>query len=70
LSRRCQVANNPNGRPSRAADAAVIHLEDFFVRIDNWLVINSTSPNSLTITATFCHVRSENAIQQRGFARA
>jgi hypothetical protein len=49
-----QVTNNPDQiTPDGAADAAIVHLKDFFIGINNSLVSTPTSPNSFTMTATF-----------------
>ena len=34
-----------------AANAAVVHLENLLVRIDDEIIVDPTSPNSLTMTA-------------------
>jgi len=62
-----QVANDLNS-VAHAADAGY-SSQDFFVALILLVVINS-HPQTLTITATFAMFVSENAIQQRGFARA
>ncbi len=60
-----QVASNG------AADAAVVHLVDFLVGLDDQVVIEPISPNSLTMTAYFsAMILAEDAVQKRRLAGA
>jgi len=51
-----------------AADAGVVHLEEFLVARDHELMIDADFADSFSITAVFCRGFGEDAVEERGLA--